>query len=58
MSNFRPEEKCPACKNIVEVSVRNCGCMEYSCGAVQTCEDYHHGCGTFLDDCLEAGEGT
>jgi len=54
MSNYLPMTACPLCSKLVEVDVQNCGCEQYSCGAVQTCEDYHHGMGVLLPDCLEA----
>lgn len=46
-------KQCPRCEVVGETKYRSCGCIEYLCGGVQTCDDYHHGDGVFLADCLE-----
>lgn len=40
---------CPRCH--ADGDERPCGCVEYECGAVLTCDDYHHGDGILLDPC-------
>lgn len=43
---------CPACCKLGTVTKRPCGCIEWECGTVSTCDDYHHGAGALLDDCI------
>lgn len=46
--NPTPPIICPCCHEGA-LKDRPCGCREFRCGAVLTCDDFHHGAGTLLD---------